>query len=138
ISAGIATITAPVQDRFVPQMLNWEIIGGVSFQKGCYPGQEIVARMQYLGKLKERLYRARAAGPEPVAVGISVYGDQFGDQSCGSIVNAAPAPHGDWEVLAVLQIASAGHDRLRLGAPAAGRELTLLPLPYAVPAARDK
>ena len=64
IEAGIPTITAATQDRFVPQMLNWELIGGVSFRKGCYPGQEIVARMQYLGRLQERLYRARVAADD--------------------------------------------------------------------------
>ena len=134
IRAGVAVITAATQDRFVPQMLNFELIGGVSFQKGCYPGQEIVARMQYLGRLKERLYRAHVAAAEAiVAPGTSRYGAQFGDQACGTIVNAAPAPGGGHDVLAVIQVASAQHDRIRLAQAADAPVLALLPLPYAVP-----
>lgn len=138
VLAGVAVVTTPVQDRFVPQMLNWEIIGGVSFHKGCYPGQEIVARMQYLGKLKERLYRAKVTGTDPVMAGMPLYGELFGDQSCGSIVNAAAGPDGSWDALAVVQIASAESDRLRLGADPDSRRVTLLPLPYMVPVAREK
>ncbi len=61
IAAGIPRIVAATQEAFVPQMVNYEIaaVGGVSFQKGCYPGQEIVARTQYLGKIKRRMYRAK-------------------------------------------------------------------------------
>ena len=55
-------ITPGTQEQFVAQMANLELIGGVSFKKGCYPGQEIVARMQYLGKLKRRMYLAHVAG----------------------------------------------------------------------------
>lgn len=113
IRAGVPVVTAATQDEFVPQMLNFELIGGVSFQKGCYPGQEIVARMQYLGRL-ERLYRAHVAAAEAVAPGASLYGAQFGDQACGTIVNAAPAPGGGHDVLAVIQIASVQSDSIRL------------------------
>lgn len=139
ISAGIPVITVPTQDKFVPQMLNWELVGGVSFQKGCYPGQEIVARMQYLGKLKERLYRAHIRAPDaPTAAGATagapLYGAQFGEQSCGAIINAANAPGGGADVLAVIQIASAQNDQIRLAPAADAPVLDLLPLPYAVPA----
>ena len=66
VEAGVPTITAATSDQFVPQMLNWDAIGGVNFQKGCYPGQEIVARMRYLGRLKERLYAFHLdTDPEP-------------------------------------------------------------------------
>ena len=61
IEAGIAVITGETQEEFVPQMVNLDLIGGVSYTKGCYPGQEIVARMHYLGQLKQRLYRAHAS-----------------------------------------------------------------------------
>ncbi len=134
IRAGVPVVTAATQDKFVPQMLNFELIGGVNFQKGCYPGQEIVARMQYLGRLKERLYRAHVGGTETVAAGTSLFGAQFGDQACGTIVNAAPAPGGGHDVLAVIQTASAQSDSIRLAHAADAPVLALLPLPYTVPA----
>jgi tRNA-modifying protein YgfZ len=136
INAGLPVITAATQDKFVPQMLNWELVGGVNFQKGCYPGQEIVARMQYLGRLKERLYRAHVAAAGAIAPGARLYGAQFGDQACGTIVNAAPAPGGGSDLLAVIRIASAQNGGVRLAPPADGPLLELLPLPYAVPAAQ--
>lgn len=138
INAGLPVITTATQDKFVPQMLNWELVGGVNFQKGCYPGQEIVARMQYLGKLKERLYRAHVAADGAATPGAPLYGAQFGEQACGTIVNAAPAPGGGSDVLAVIQIASAQSDTVRLAPAADAPALELLPLPYAVPAAPPK
>jgi tRNA-modifying protein YgfZ len=138
INAGLAVITAATQDKFVPQMLNWELVGGVNFQKGCYPGQEIVARMQYLGKLKERLYRAHAAGDDAIAPGAPLYGARFGEQACGTVVNAAPAPDGGSDLLAVIQLASAQNDSVRLGPAPDAPVLELLPLPYVVPAAQAK
>jgi folate-binding protein YgfZ len=139
IRAGIPYVTAPTQDLFVPQMLNWELIGGVSFQKGCYPGQEIVARMQYLGRLKERLYRAHLA-THSIADGVPVpgkalYGATFGPQSCGTVVNAAPSPADDgYELLAVIKVASAQSDTIRVGPDANAPAIRIEPLPYAVPA----
>ena len=138
IDAGIPVITTSTQDKFVPQMLNWELVGGVSFQKGCYPGQEIVARMQYLGKLKERLYRAHVAAGTAPRAGAQLYGEQFGEQACGTVINAAPVAGGGADVLAVLQIASAAADRVRLGPSGDAPVLELLPLPYAVPATSPK
>ena len=138
INAGTPVITAATQDKFVPQMLNFELVGGVSFQKGCYPGQEIVARMQYLGKLKERLYRAHVEGADGIAAGDPLFGAQFGDQACGAIVNAAPAPDGGRDLLAVIQIASAQNDRIRVAQAAAAPVLALLPLPYTVPAPQPR
>ncbi len=138
IDAGIAVITVPTQDKFVPQMLNWELVGGVSFQKGCYPGQEIVARMQYLGRLKERLYRARVRTETPPQAGTPLYGAEFGEQSCGTVVNAAATGSGSADLLAVLQISSAASDRIRLGPAAEAPALELLPLPYPVPATQPR
>jgi folate-binding Fe-S cluster repair protein YgfZ len=103
----------------------------VNFKKGCYPGQEIVARMQYLGRLKERTGRFRVAGPPPAAAA-RLYGDVFGDQPCGTVVNAARTPDGDSELLAVVQWAALGAP-LRVGA-IDGPALTREPLPYALPA----
>jgi folate-binding protein YgfZ len=91
IRAGIPTITAATQDRFVPQTANWDLVGGVNFRKGCYPGQEIVARMQYLGRMKERLFAFHVAAPPP-APATSLYHAAFGAQACGTVVNAAAAP----------------------------------------------
>jgi folate-binding protein YgfZ len=131
IRAGIPVVTAATQDRFVPQMLLWEL-HGVSFRKGCYPGQEIVARMQYRGRPKERLYRARIAAAAPMP-GTPLYSPRFGEQACGTVVNAVEVPGEPAELLAVLQIASAGNDPVSLTADGAGPTLEILPLPYAVP-----
>lgn len=129
IRAGLPRVTAATQEEFVAQMLNFELLGGVSFTKGCYPGQEIVARTQYLGKLKKRMYRLHATRAKALAPGIDVYAPEFGDQSAGKVVLAAPAPDGGWEMLAVVQSASAEAGELHLGSPA-GDPATVLPLPY--------
>jgi len=131
IRAGMPVVTTATQDRFVPQMLLWEL-HGVSFRKGCYPGQEIVARMQYRGRPKERLYRARIAAVAP-APGTPLYSQGFGEQACGTVVNAVQVPGEPAELLAVLQVASAGGDHIGLTADGAGPSLEILPLPYAVP-----
>jgi folate-binding protein YgfZ len=132
IANGLAWITAATQDQFVPQMANLELIGGVSFRKGCYPGQEIVARMQYLGKLKRRLFLAHVDAEASPAPGESLVADDAGGQSAGTVLNAAPAPDGGFDLLAVVQTASADKATVRLGSPA-GPALRFRPLPYAVP-----
>jgi folate-binding protein YgfZ len=131
IRAGLPLITAATQEEFVAQMLNYELIGGVSFNKGCYPGQEIVARTQYLGKLKKRMYRVHVATDDAPQPGTDVFTPQFGDQSAGKLVNVAPAPEGGFEALVVLQTSCVDADDARLGSPA-GPRLKFLPLPYAV------
>ena len=113
IRAGVPTVTAATQEAFVPQMANFELVGGVSFKKGCYPGQEIVARMQYRGGLKRRMARAHVAGNERPQPGDHVYSSAFGDQSAGTIVNAAPAPEGGFDVLVVAQMESLERRDLR-------------------------
>jgi len=117
IRAGVPTVTAATQEAFVPQMANFELLGGVSFKKGCYPGQEIVARMQYRGGLKRRMARAHLAGGERPLPGDHVYSSAFGEQSAGTIVNAAPAPEGGFDVLVVAQIESLERRDLRWKAP---------------------
>ena len=117
IRAGVPTITAATQEAFVPQMANFELIGGVSFKKGCYPGQEIVARTQYRGGLKRRMALAHVAGAERPEPGQSVYSGAFGEQSAGTIVNAAPAPEGGFDALVVAQIESIERGDLRWKAP---------------------
>ena len=131
IAAGVPLVTAATSDQFVPQMLNWDAIGGISFQKGCYPGQEIVARMRYLGRLKERLYRFEVSAEREPQPGTRIYGAAFGATPCGTVVNAAPAPQRGYAVLAVVQIDAMETGVLTLetenGAP-----LSPVALPYPV------
>jgi len=130
LNAGIPMIVAATQELFVPQMVNLEVIGGVSFQKGCYPGQEIVARSQYLGKLKRRMFLAHVDAE--AAPGDPLYSADMDGQATGTVVNAAPAPAGGFDVLAVAQVESAHTQTLHLKA-ADGAALALKPLPYALP-----
>jgi folate-binding protein YgfZ len=117
IHAGIPTVTTATQEEFVPQMANFELIGGLSFKKGCYPGQEIVARTQYRGILKKRMVRAHVDGDERPVPGQSVYSPAFGDQSAGTIVNVAPAPGGGFDALVVAQLESLSRGDLRWKSP---------------------
>jgi len=117
IDSGVATIVAATQEAFVPQMANFELVGGVSFQKGCYPGQEIVARTQYRGILKRRMAVAHVEGEGRPAPGDSVYSAAFGDQSAGTVVNVAPAPGGGFDLLVVAQIESLDRQDLRWKSP---------------------
>jgi folate-binding protein YgfZ len=129
IRAGIPVITPATQEEFVPQMVNLDLIGGVSFTKGCYPGQEIVARMHYRGRLKQRMYLAHIgseAAPQP---GDKLYSADLGEQSSGMIVNAAIAPGGGYDALAVIQMGSAESGRVHWKA-LDGPALDFLPQPY--------
>jgi folate-binding protein YgfZ len=132
VRAGVPVILPATQDQFIPQALNLDALGGVSFQKGCYTGQEIVARTQYLGRLKERTVLAHAEA-SPIAP-TRIFSRSFGNQPCGSVLNAASAPGGGTDLLAVCQVAASASGDLRLGAPD-GVPLSLLPLPYELPAA---
>ncbi|MBA1277198.1 MULTISPECIES: YgfZ/GcvT domain-containing protein [Pseudomonadaceae] len=136
IRAGIGQVVAATQELFIPQMINLQALGGVSFKKGCYTGQEIVARMQYLGKLKRRLHRLAAENadttvPEP---GVELYSPVHGS-SVGEVVLAASAA-GGLELLAVLQEDAAADGRIFLGSPD-GIPLTLRDLPYTLNADRE-
>ena len=129
IRNGLPLVTAATHDQFVPQMANLELIGGVSFEKGCYTGQEIVARAQHLGKVKRRMFLANA--PAPAKGGDALYSDDLAGQPCGTVVNAEVSPDGGYDLLAVLQAASQARSTVRLGA-LDGPALRFLPLPYAV------
>lgn len=131
IAAGMPHITAPTQEEFVPQMVNFEQIGGVSFTKGCYPGQEVVARTKYLGKIKRRMYRIHVPGDACPAAGTDLFSADLSDQSCGKVLNAAAAPEGGCEALASLIMASAEAGEVRLGA-ADGPKIECRSLPYAL------
>ncbi len=133
IMAGIPVVLPETSEAFVPQMANLELVGGVHFKKGCYPGQEIVARMQYLGKLKQRMYRAHVEAEAAPAAGESIYAPDFPGQSAGTLVAAQPAPNGGYDLLAVVQISSAEHGVLHLRNDN-GPTLKLQTLPYPLPA----
>ena len=133
IRAGVPIITAATQDAFVAQVANWDILGGVDFKKGCYTGQEIIARTHYLGRLKERTFLFHADVPD-VAVGERIFSAAFEAQPCGTVINAARAPGGGFDLLAVLQIGAQERGDARLRAPD-GPLLVPLPLPYSIPAA---
>ncbi|MCI0508357.1 MAG: folate-binding protein [Gammaproteobacteria bacterium] len=137
IQAGIPQIYAENVEEFVPQMLNLHSIDGISFQKGCYPGQEVVARMHYLGKLKRRMYLAHAASGQPPRAGDLVFSaDDQSEQGIGRVVQAQPSPTGGYDLLAVLQIAYAQSGLVHLFKPD-GPALTLRELPYAVALERE-
>ena len=131
LRAGILTVLPETQDAFVPQMANFELIGGVSFKKGCYPGQEIVARTQYRGILKRRMALVHGEGAVPKP-GASVYSQEFGDQAAGMIANTAPMPGGGFDALVVAQIEALRGGTLTLGS-LDGERLVVKKLPYAVP-----
>ncbi len=133
LTNGIPMITAATQEEFVPQMVNWEVLGGVSFQKGCYPGQEIVARTQYLGKLKRRMYLAHVDGNEAPAAGDNLYTPDMEGQASGMVVNAAPAPGGGFDLLAVAQIESVAANQPIHWKTSDGPVLALKAQPYALP-----
>ncbi|NML63502.1 folate-binding protein YgfZ [Massilia sp. RP-1-19] len=132
IHAGIPQITLKTQEQFVPQMVNYELIGGVNFKKGCYPGQEIVARSQYLGKLKRRTALASIDSID-AAAGDEVFDVADPDQPCGMIVNAAPNGVGGVDALVELKLAALEQGEIRLGS-ASGAPLRFKPMPYALDA----
>ena len=127
IQAGIGQVFIETREEFIPQMINLQAVGGVSFKKGCYTGQEIVARMQYLGKLKRRLYRLSMQGDEMPAPGAALFSSAH-TSSSGNVVIAARSEQGI-ELLAVLQADAAESGDVHLGA-ADGPSLQLCELPY--------
>ena len=127
IRAGIGQVMPATRELFIPQMLNLQAVGGVSFKKGCYTGQEIVARMQYLGKLKRRLYRLQLDASELPEPGTALFSPTHGS-SIGEVVMAAHG-EGNIELLAVLQAEAAEDDNLHLGT-LEGPRLQQLDLPY--------
>ena len=126
VRAGVATLSAAVVEAFVPQMLNYESVGGVNFKKGCYPGQEVVARSQFRGTLKRRAFVAHCAAA--LQAGQAVFGSEDAEQPIGTVVQAAPAPQGGYEAIVSLQLAFANGAVHLLASD--GPLLALLPLPY--------
>ncbi|HCX80645.1 MAG: folate-binding protein [Curvibacter sp. RIFCSPHIGHO2_12_FULL_63_18] len=124
VRSGVATLSQPVFEAFVPQMLNYESVGGVSFKKGCYPGQEVVARSQFRGTLKRRAFVVHSAGE--LQVGQEIFTPADTSQPVGTVVQAARAPGGGMDAIVSLQLAALETGPLL----AADSELQLLPLPY--------
>ncbi len=127
VRSGIATVTLPIFEAFVPQMLNYESVGGVNFKKGCYPGQEVVARSQFRGTLKRRAYLVHCA--TALKAGDEVFDSAEPDQPCGIVAQAAAASQGGFDAIVSMQTSAVDGPGLRLG-QADGAVLELLPLPY--------
>ncbi len=129
VLSGVPFVTQPVFEAFVPQMLNYESVGGVNFKKGCYPGQEVVARSQFRGTLKRRM--ARVFSPVALSAGQDVFTPTDPEQPCATVVQCAARPDGsgfDALVSGTLESMGSGW---RVGS-AQGDPLDLLPLPYAL------
>jgi folate-binding protein YgfZ len=114
IQAAVPWVTAATQELFVPQMADLPRIGAVSFTKGCYPGQEIVARAQYRGEVKRRLFRGHVQAA--ATAGQALYPAIPDSQAAGVVANAAPAPGGGTDLLAVVHVEALDSGALRLGA----------------------
>lgn len=130
VLSGVATVQAELVDALVPQMLNYESVGGVNFKKGCYPGQEVVARSQFRGTLKRRTFLVRCE--QSLKPGDEVFsaGDNVADpQACGLVVQTACVTEGQHLALVAMQIAAAEAGPVSVHSPA-GPVLTLLDLPY--------
>ncbi|SFD40707.1 CAF17-like 4Fe-4S cluster assembly/insertion protein YgfZ [Massilia yuzhufengensis] len=127
IHAGVPQVTSATQEQFVPQMINLELLGGVNFKKGCYPGQEIVARSQYLGKLKRRTALATVDQADARA-GDEVFSMADPGQPCGMVVNAAANGLGGADLLVEMKLGALGED-VRHGA-AGGPALVFQHMPY--------
>ena len=130
VRSGIASISQPLFEALVPQMLNYESVGGVSFKKGCYPGQEVVARSQFRGTLKRRAFLARSA--VSMRAGQEIFKAADPDQACGLVAQAAAVPPGlgdGFEAIVSIQLSAADAGPLHLGS-ASGPTLTLSPPPY--------
>jgi tRNA-modifying protein YgfZ len=138
VQAGVPRIVAATVEAFVPQMVNLELVGGVNFQKGCYPGQEIVARSQYRGTIKRRMVLAEGAAD--AVAGAEVFAAADPDQPAGQVVLSASLPHpeGGARHAALVEVKRtlAETGELHLGA-ADGPLLRLRELPYAVPLEQD-
>ena len=128
IGSGIGRIEAATVEAFIPQMLNYDLTGHISFTKGCYTGQEVVARLHYLGKPKRRMYLAELSGSEPPTAGTPLFSSDTG-QSVGNVVNSAVA---DGQLIGLVVATADGVENgLHLGA-VEGPALTIGELPYSL------
>ncbi len=132
ILAAIPQVYAATTETFIPQHINLELVDGVSFRKGCYPGQEIVARLKYLGKSKKRLIVARIDSSDPVAPGDAIYASGKPGSKAGAIVDSVALDNRTWLVSAMAPATAVGHGALAVGS-AAGGALEQMRMPYAIP-----
>ncbi|NOZ10948.1 MAG: folate-binding protein YgfZ [Gammaproteobacteria bacterium] len=131
IAAGQPSLYPATQDQFIPQMLNLDLVGGLNFKKGCYPGQEIVARTHYLGKLKQRMVRANLKSDNLPLPGERLFAANNNNQSVGQVVDAQASPQGGFDLLAVVRTATLADGPLLLGA-GDNNAVSLLDLPYSL------
>ena len=129
IRAGLPMVVEATREQFVPQMVNFDLVGGVNFRKGCYPGQEIVARSQYLGKLKRRMLLASTQA-ELVIAGMEIFSEADPGQPCGLVVNAEKNPEGSWDLLVEIKL-DAAQTPVHLGAVNGGL-LQFSEMPYVI------
>jgi hypothetical protein len=133
IRAGVPQVYGATTEAFVPQMINLHSIEGVSFRKGCYTGQEVVARMQYLGKLKRRMFLAHVDGSVAPKAGDELFSRETeSGQGTGKVVDAQPAPQGGYDLLAVIHIAAVEAGSAIQLQDQNGPLLQFQPLPYTV------
>lgn len=130
IRAGVPSIRPQTKEEFIPQMVNFEALGGVSFKKGCYTGQEVVARAQHIGQVKRRMYLAHVEAEMPPKAGDSLHYVGGEDAAHGKVVHAEASPEGGFDLLAVMPVAAAEGEVRLWGAN--GPQLKLQPLPYSL------
>lgn len=131
VMAGIPRVQQATADQFVPQMVNYELIGGVNFQKGCYPGQEVVARSQYRGTTKRRAFLVHAA--QALAPGQELFSETDPGQPAGVVINAATIPGQAPACSALVELKLAARDAILHAGSAEGFVVQLGTLPYALP-----
>ncbi len=124
IQAGIPDVKLETQEEFIPQMLNLDLLGGINFKKGCYTGQEIIARTHYLGSIKRRTYLTHTS--QPASPGDHVL--NAAQETVGKVVRSAQSPNGGYDLLAEIRCESAKQGELLI----AGNVLTMQPLPYPI------
>ncbi|CAN5356194.1 folate-binding protein YgfZ [soil metagenome] len=130
VQSGVAMISQATAEKFVPQMINFEIVGGVNFQKGCYPGQEIVARAQYRGTVKRRAFIYDTAGE--VSAGQEVFSESDLSQPSGTVALAAPSPDGGSSAIIEMKLSAIDDVALHIGS-ADGPAIVRTALPYSLP-----
>jgi tRNA-modifying protein YgfZ len=130
VMSGVTLVSQAVYEAFVPQMLNYESVGGVNFKKGCYPGQEVVARSQFRGTLKRRAYLVHA--DDPLHSGQEVFHSSDPEQPCGLVAAASPCPTGGFDAIVSMQTSAQTLPGQLTAVSAAGPALTRQTLPYAL------
>ncbi len=128
VRSGITTITAPIVGTFVPQMLNYESVGGVNFKKGCYPGQEVIARSQFRGSIKRRAYVAHTQ--HALGVGDALFGHDNADSPCATVTQVAASPRGGCDAIVSLPLTAFESGVVLTTASGAAVTLTQAPYPF--------